>query len=127
MTPTPEAFNAASVAKALVGTWRYETEAEPTGIGYLHFSDDGRFIQFVLDPQQPGKRWPMRLLYSIDSLSKMRLRPKANKDGWLCGYGFDGVTLNISSTVRSIPCRRANPEEVPGWFKESLAAALSRP
>jgi len=127
-SPTPDAFDAAAVTRALAGTWCYDTDAEPTGIGYLHFTDDGRVFQFHCDPKQPERRFSTRIWCSVESSSTFRVRGRPDKEGWTCSYSFDGVTLNMgSSSKRMIPCRRITPDEAPDWFREALATRLSRP
>ncbi len=60
------------IAAAIFGTWSFPLTEEPTGIGLLHFTDAGRAIQFVFDPQRPEKRIPMRLWYYVESPTHLR-------------------------------------------------------
>jgi hypothetical protein len=124
---SPDSFDAASIASALVGTWSYAAAEEPGGVGYLHFTGDGRAIQFVYDPQRPTRRIPMRLWYSVQSPTALRFRAKGNPDGWTCNYSFNGTTLTLLSHTRSFPCSRLTAEEIPLWFREALGARLLRP
>ena len=111
----------------LIGTWRYPEPGEPTGVSYLHFSDDGRMFQFVYDSQKPERRIPLRLWYSVESSSELRVRPKGNPDGWTRDYHFDGVTLTLFQPSRSFICSRVPPDEIPPWFRDDLAKAILRP
>jgi hypothetical protein len=122
-----DTFDPAAVGAALAGTWSYPATEEPTGLGYLHFTDDGQIIQFVYDTQRPEKRIPLRLWYSVESASTLRLRPKGNPEGWTCDYRFDGPTLIMTNARQSFPCSRTSPGEVPDWFREAIAQRLSRP
>lgn len=124
--PTATDFDPDVVAAALFGTWSFRDAREPTGIGLLHFTDTGRAIQFVVvNPQQPQKRTPMRLWYSVESPTHLRFRPKPDDQGWLRGYRFDGSTMTLLAKDRSFVCTRPSPDEIPGWFHQSLASALA--
>lgn len=120
-------FDPDAVSTALLGTWRFPITEKPTGIGLLHFTDTGRAIQFIFDPQQPEKRLPMRLWYSVESSTHLRFRPKPDKDGWLRGYRFDGSTMTLLAEDRGFVCTRPSPDEIPEWFHHALASELARP
>ncbi len=123
---TATAFDPNEVAAALIGTWRFPVTEEPTGIGLLHFTDTGRAIQFVFNPQQPEKRIPMRLWFSVESSTHLRFRPKPDADGWLRDFRFDGSTMIFGAEGRSWVCTRPLPDEIPDWFHQSLASSLAR-
>ena len=123
--PTATDFDSDAVAAALFGTWSLPVTEEPTGIGLLHFTDTGRAIQFVFDPQRPEKRIPMRLWYSVESPTHLRFRPKPDHEGWLRGYRLDAGTMILSAEDRSWVCTQPLPDEIPEWFHQSLASALA--
>jgi hypothetical protein len=125
--PTATDFNPDAVAAALVGNWSFPDLEEPTGTGLLHFTDTGRAIHFVFDPQRPEKRIPMRLWYSVESPTHLRLRPEPDHEGWLRDYCFNGSTMTFGAEGRSWVCTRPSPDEIPEWFHQSLASALARP
>ena len=126
-TTSPDPFDAAAVAQALAGTWTFPASSEPDGMGYLHFTGDGRVFQFISDPQQPEKRIPMGLRISIESPTTLRLRSKGKPDGWTCSYHFDGATLTLLPPTVTFSCRRLTAEEIPAWLRDALAASLSKP
>ena len=119
-------FDPEAVAAALFGTWSFPVIDEPSGIGLLHFTDTGRAIQFVFNPQRPEKRIPMRLWYSVESQTHLRFRPKPDHEGWLRDFRFDGSTMTFGAEGRSWVCTRPSPDEIPEWFHQSLASALAR-
>ena len=126
-TETAEAdFDPDAVAAALFGTWSFPDTEEPTGTGLLHFTDTGRAIQFVFNPQQPKQRFPMRLWYSIETPTHLRFRPKPEHEGWLQNYSFAGSTFTLSAEDRSWVCTQPSPDEIPEWFHQVLASALAR-
>lgn len=119
-------FDSDAVVAMLLGTWRFPHFDEPTGIGLLHFTDTGRAIQFVFNSQQPEKRIPMHLWYSVESPTHLRFRPKPDHEGWLRDYRFDGSTMTFGAEGRSWICTRPSAGEIPDWFHQSLASALAR-
>lgn len=108
------------------GTWRYPANEEPTGIGYLHFSETGRAFQFVYNPRHPERRMPLRAYYSFESPSTLRIRLKPEGEGWICGYHLEGENLLLTNPKQSHTCSRVSPEEIPSWFQEALNQELSR-
>jgi len=121
--PNATDFDSDEVSAALLGTWTFPI-TEPTGIGWLHFTNTRRAIQFSCYPNQ---RVPMRLWYSVESPTHLRFRSQPDKDGWLRGYRFDGPTLTLLAGDCSFLCTRPSPDEIPEWFHQSLASALTRP
>ena len=126
MEPTTHDFDPDAVAAALCGTWRFLHPGPPAGIGLLHFTDAGRAIQFLFDPQQPEKRIPMRLRYSVESPTHLRFRPSPNHEGHLRHFRFDGRTMTLGAESQRWVCTRPSPDEIPEWFHPSLATALTR-
>jgi hypothetical protein len=114
----------AAIASQIVGTWSYSDGEEPTGVAYLHFSDDGRFFQFVYYPDHPEKRIPVRLWYSVESSAILRLRSNGSPEGWTSHFGFDGAILTLTSSTRRFPCSRLFPNEIPEWFLKALNKQL---
>jgi len=125
-TITPDS-DTASITSALIGTWRYPATEEPTGTGYIHLTADGRAFMFVYNPDQPDRRTPSRLWYSVESASTLRIRAKGSPDGWTCNYRFNGTTLTLLQPSRTFICTRATPSETPDWFRDALAARLQQP
>lgn len=96
-------------------------------MGYLHFSEDGRAFNFVFNPEDPERRLPMRLWFTVESAWTLRFHPDADSPGWVSGYHLDDSALTLSNPTRTLLCLRPDPEEVPDWFHACLAAALARP
>ncbi len=123
--PTEANFDPGAVSAALFGTWIFPVTEEPTGVGLLHFTDTGRAIQFVFNPQQPEKRIRMRLWYSVESPTHLHFRPNPDHEGWLRDFRFDGSTMTFGAEDRRWVCTRPSPDEIPDWFHQSLASALA--
>jgi len=118
---------AAHPASVLVGTWRYPADEEPSGVGFFHISEDGRLLQFVYDAKRPERRIPMRVWYSVESSSELRVRGKEGQPGWICSYSLDDEGLTLVQPNRDFVCRRVPTEEIPVWFREALAARILEP
>lgn len=119
-------FNPQAIAEALYGTWTYPFPEDPTGVGLIHFTDTGLYIQFMPEPKRPGHRVQMRLWYSVESPTQLRFRPKPDDTGRLREYRFEGNSVIISASDRSWHCTRPAPEEIPEWFQRLLASALGQ-
>ena len=123
--PTETDFDPDVISGAVVGTWSFAVTEEPTGIGLLHFTNTGRAIQFIFNPQQQEKRITMRLWYSVESSTHLRFRPNPDHEGWLRDYRFDGSTMKFGAANLSWVCTRPSRDEIPDWFHHSLASALA--
>jgi hypothetical protein len=119
-------FDSASLTEALVGTWTFPSHDEPTGLGYLHFTADGRAFDFAYDPEQPTQRIQVRFWYTVESPSVLRFRPEVDSPGSISGYHLDGASLTLSNSTRTFLCLRPSPDEVPAWFRECLALAMAQ-
>ena len=124
--PAASGFDLDAVAVGFVGTWSFPEPGETPVTGWLHFTDGGRAIQFVPNLQRPEKPMGMRLWYSVESEGQLRFRPRPEHEGWLRDYRLEGDTLTLGTEGRTWVCTRASAEEIPGWFHESLAAALAK-
>jgi hypothetical protein len=120
-----DTFDAAAIAAALAGTWRFPAVEEPGGVGYLHFADRDRLFQVAHDPHHPAKRTFMRLQFSVESPYALRIRSQADPAGWICNYSFDGYSLTLLPSGSSFTCCRLEAEDVPDWFRGALAAGLA--
>jgi len=117
-----EPFDAAAVAAAVVGTWSHTTSNEPTGVGYVHFTADGRLLYFVYDADMPERRIPARMRYAIESASTMRITAGGDPKGSVRCYRFEDEVLVVMNPNGADNFRRVAPEEVPAWFAEALGA-----
>lgn len=120
-------FDRDEVAAALLGTWSFPDSDEPAGISFVHFTDTGRAIQFVFNPRRPEKRFPMLVWYSVESPTRLRFRLRADHEGWLRGYRFDGRTMTLDFESQSWICTRLSPDEMPEWLDQLLVSALAKP
>ena len=126
--PSADSFDREFVAAALLGTWYYPAPDGVSGMAYVHFSECGRFFQFVIHPEWPDRLIPMRLWYSVESVSELRVRSKSQSEGSLVGYVLDGFTLTLTNpSGRSFFCQHAQPWEIPAWFQAALAEAKLKP
>lgn len=116
-----------TISAAFLGTWTFPVKEMP-GIGLIHFTDTGRAIQCVFNPQEPEKRIPMPLWYSVESPTQLRFRPKPDHAGWLRDYRFDGAALIIAAAEgRSWSCTRPSANDIPDWFPQALASFVTPP
>jgi hypothetical protein len=114
-------FDSDATKAQLIGTWSYSAEEEPSGVAYLHFHENGRVFFSPLLPQDES-RLPVRLAYSLESASVIRVRNiKGESDGWTNQYQLDGNELNLINPRESHHCKRVPPQEVPAWFQEAIS------
>ena len=114
-------FDAAAITVQLIGTWFYSAAEEPSGIAYLHFHENGRVFFAAFSPQDK-QRYPVRLAYSLESASVIRVRNINDEtDGWTNQYQLNGDELNVTNPKGSYLCTRVPPAKVPRWFQEATA------
>jgi len=100
--PNEASFDPDAVSAVLLGAWSFVVAEGPISVGLLHFTDTGRAIQFVFDPQQPEKRIPMRLWYAVESPTHLCFRPKPDQ-GWLRDYRLHGATMAFGAAALQRP------------------------
>jgi len=91
---------------------------------WLHFSPAGFAVQYVRippDTEHPERRIRMKLWYSIESATTVRLRPKPGHKGWTRECVLDDAKLTMTLEESQWVFTKAAPEEVPDWFTQALA------
>lgn len=122
-----EATDTRSVAEFLRGTWLFRMTGYPSGKGWLHFTADGRAVQFTLYDSEPQRRIPQRFWYGVEAADTVRFRPRPDHEGWTrsCLRQDDSsFVLGAGDTV--FPCSRLSAADCPDWFDEALAYQLTQ-
>jgi len=114
-------------ANPLLGTWRYPAPDDPDGIGYLHYSEKGCAFFSSRSMTFNGKHALVKLRYTLESESMIRVRSNGSPDGWLSTYYVEGDSLVLVTNGLRMECARISMDEIPDWFLEDLARALSLP
>ena len=108
-------------ASDLIGTWQFARAGEDSGQAFLHFTYT-RAFDFIIDGPV---RQPLQLYYSIEPPDTIRFRTRPADAGWTCQLEYDGETLVINAELGRTVCTRAEPEDIPEWFQESLAKHMT--
>lgn len=109
----------------LIGTWSYPRLEEPSRIDYLHFHESGIAFQFIQLADQPNKPLRVRMKYSIESLSHLRIRKmKGDQTGWTIEFRLEGDVLRLINPNGTYVCTRLAPADLPEWFLDAMANYL---
>ena len=119
-------FDPTPIKAALKGTWRFPCKMEKSGFSYMHFTKDGRCFELISLGPEVERRMPGLIQYHLEPPLTLRFSNKPGRLGYPIPLEFDGNTLTLIHPGRRFTCTRVQEEEVPGWYRDALSAALSQ-
>lgn len=120
-----DAFDSASVVENLLGTWIFPVPDPPHEFGLIHFTDTCRAVQFVTDPNNPERRIPMRLWFTVVSHTQIRFTLHRHREGWLRDYEFADGAVTLITGKMHFRNTRPSLQQIPAWFESVLAQELA--
>ena len=121
------AMDSASVADFLLGTWRFTTDAVRSGSAWLHFTPDGRAVQFAVFDADPQCRNPQKFWYEVETAETIRFRPHLEHEGWTRSFlRKDDSSFVLGAGDIDFHCNRLEGIDYPEWFGDALALQLTQ-
>jgi len=116
-----------SVEEFLRGTWRLSLDGDPHGTGWLHFTADGRAVQFTIFDSEPQRRMAQRFWYEVEAADTLRFRPRLDHGGWTRScLRQDDSSFVLGAGDIVFPCARLLADDCPDWFDEALGQQLTQ-
>jgi hypothetical protein len=109
----------------LVGIWKYPSEREPTGMGWMAFLANGWTYSPVHDSPMSERPLPSWFRLVLEGEGVVRVLPKGQTEGWVVSYELEGDILTITSgSGTSHHCARARDDEAPQWFRKGIVTGM---